>query len=81
MKNESEPETKTKQKRNKNEVKSNEYSDKSVEIVESENTTNEIETKTIKSKQDLLELYTVDELTATEQIQAKYTFVYEVAER
>lgn len=37
-------------------------------------------TENIKSKQDLLELYTVDELTATEQIKAKYTFVYEFVE-
>lgn len=81
MKNESEVEDKTKQKRNENEVKSSEYSDKSVESVESENTTSEPKPEIIKSKQDLLELYTIEELTATEQIQAKYTFVYEFADR
>jgi hypothetical protein len=56
----------------------NEESDKSGQ---SENTTSEPKPEIIKSKQDLIELYTVDELTATEQIKAKYTFVYEFADR
>ncbi len=37
--------------------------------------------KFIKSKQDLIDLYSLEELTGTEQIRARYTFVYEFCER
>lgn len=39
-----------------------------------------IEEETIKSKQDIIDLYTNEELLINEQITAKYKFVYEFAE-
>jgi hypothetical protein len=70
MKNESEPETKTKQKRNKNEVKSIEYSDKSVEIVESENINNKKEEVSIfPTLEEVVELRNdIPELKKTRKI-------------